>query len=96
MVQDYVDARNSQDFEAECDLYSDEFKEQLGATNCPAFVEEQSSGADFEQEVNLVSVRVKDDRATAELAAAAEGGGTTRAILVLERQDGDWLVTGFQ
>ena len=95
-VQEYVDARNSGDFEGECDLYSDEFKEQLGATDCPAFVEEQTSGADFEQSLELVSVRVKDDSATAELDAAAEGGGTTRAILVLERQDGDWLVTGFQ
>jgi hypothetical protein len=96
VVQDYVDARNSGEYEAECDLYSEEFKEQLGAADCPAFIEEQTTGADFEQTLELVSVRVKGDRATAELDVAAEGGGTTRVGLILENQDGDWKVTGLQ
>ncbi len=96
VVQEYVDARNSKDFEAECDLYSEEFKEQLGAVDCPAFVEEQSSGADFKQELTIVSVRVDGDRAQADLDVTAEGGGTTRVGLVLERQDGEWAITGLQ
>jgi ketosteroid isomerase-like protein len=95
-VQEYVDARNSQDFEAECDLYTDEFKEQLGATDCPAFVKEQSSGAGIKQELKVVSVRVDGDRALADLDVTSEGGGTTRVGLVLERQDGDWRITGLQ
>ena len=46
VVQDYVDARNDGDFEAVCDLYCDSFKEELAiGENCPAFVEEQTSGA---------------------------------------------------
>ena len=60
-VQGYVDAQNDDDFEAVCDLYSDAFKAQLGITAeaCPAFVEEQSSGAATSFE--LVGVNVNDD-----------------------------------
>ena len=91
-----MDARNSQDFEAECDLYSEEFKKQLGATDCSAFVEEQSSGADNKQELEFVSVRVDGDRALADLDVTVEGGGTTRVGLILEREDGDWKISGLQ
>lgn len=94
-VQEYVDARNSQDFEAECELYSEEFKRQLGATDCPAFVEEASSGAAV-GDLTIVSVRVRGDRATTELDLIGESGAPTRVVLTLERQDGDWKITGFQ
>jgi hypothetical protein len=95
VVQDYVDARGAQDYEAECDLYSESFKEELGATNCPAFVEEQTAGLD-PGDLEIVSVRVNGDRAMAELDVAGESGAATRIGLVLERQDGDWLITGLQ
>jgi len=94
-VQDYVDARNSKDFEAECDLYTEEFLKQIGATDCPAFVEEQTSGA-ATGDLKLVSVRVKDDRGTAELDVSGESGASTRVGLTLERQDGEWKVSGLQ
>jgi hypothetical protein len=96
VVQDYVDARSAQDYEAVCDLYSDSFKQQLGATDCPAFVQEQTAGADVQEDLKIVSVRVNEDRAIAELDAAGETGAPTRIGLVLERQDGDWLITGLQ
>ena len=95
-VQEYIDARNSADFEAECDLYSEEFKKEVGATDCPAFIEEQTTGAGVQGDLELVSVRVKDDRATAEVDLTGESGAPTRVVLKLERQDGDWKVTGFQ
>ena len=93
VAQEYVDASNSDDFEAVCDLYSDDFKKELGAANCPAFVEEQSSGADTELE--LVEVRVSGDKATADLDSVSEQEGPARLSLQLEREDGDWLITGF-
>jgi hypothetical protein len=94
-VQDYVDARNDEDFERVCELYADSFKEQLGADDCPAFVEEQTAGLEA-QDLEIVSVRVNEERAIAELDAAGESGAPTRIGLVLEEQDGDWKITGLQ
>jgi hypothetical protein len=93
VVQEYVDATNSGDYERICELYSESLKEQLGATDCPAFVQEQSSGA--ETELELVEVRANGDRATADLDAASEQEGPARIGLTLEREDDEWRITGF-
>jgi hypothetical protein len=93
VVQEYVDASNAGDYEAICDLYSESLKEELGATNCPAFVQEQSSGA--ETELELVEVRANGDRATADLDASSEQEGPARIGLTLEREDDEWRITGF-
>ena len=93
VVQDYVDASNANDFERVCELYSETLKDQLGATDCPAFVQEQSSGA--ETELELVEVRVNGDRATADLDAVSEQEGPARLGLQLEREDDEWRITGF-
>ena len=96
-VQGYVDAQNDDDFEAVCDLYSDAFKAQLGVTAeaCPAFVEEQSSGAATSFE--LVGVNVNDDTATADIDATSEdGAGPSRLTVLLAREDGEWVITGLQ
>ena len=96
VVQDYVDARNEGDFELVCDLYSDSFKQQLAiGENCPAFVEEQTSGAGGE--LSVADVRVRDDRATADLDVSEGSEGPSRVALVLEREDdGEWKITGIQ
>jgi ketosteroid isomerase-like protein len=96
VVQDYVEASNGDDFERVCELYSEEFKEQLGIDeNCAGFVEEQSSGV--EQELQLVEVRVNGDRGSAEIdALREEEGGPARIHLLLERSDGEWKISGFQ
>jgi ketosteroid isomerase-like protein len=94
VVQDYVDATNSDDFERVCELYSDSLKQELGAADCPAFVEEQSSGV--ETELELVEVRVSGDKATADLDSRSEQEGPARLGLMLEREDDEWRITGFQ
>lgn len=97
VVQEYIDASNSGDYERVCELYSEEFKRQLAIEeNCPGFVEEQSSGV--AQELELVEVRVDGDRATAQIdAVREEEGGTARIGLLLERADGDeWQITDFR
>jgi ketosteroid isomerase-like protein len=97
VVQDYVDARGAKDYDRVCELYSDSFKQQIGATgDCPAFVEEQTSGADVEEDLKIVAVRVNGDRAMADLDVTGESGGPSRVGLILERQDGDWQITGLQ
>lgn len=94
VVQEYVDATNSDDFERVCELYSESLKQELGAADCPAFVEEQSSGA--ETELELVEVRVSDDKATADIDSRSDQEGPARLGLRLEREDDEWRITGFQ
>ena len=97
IVQDYVDARNSGDFERVCELFSEDFKEQLGvAENCADFIEEQTSGGDTDSEFQVVDVRVRDDRATADIDVVREGEGPSRISLTLGKEDGDWKITGLQ
>jgi hypothetical protein len=96
VVQDYVDARAEGDYERECELYSDSYKQQLGVgENCPEFVKEASSGAET-GELEIVDVRVSGDRATADLDATDESGQPVRLGLRLERQDDDWRITALQ
>ena len=94
VVQEYVDATNSDDFERVCELYSESLKQELGAADCPAFVEEQSSGA--ETELELVEVRVSDEKATADIDSRSDQEGPARLGLRLEREDDEWRITGFQ
>jgi len=99
VAQDYVDARNAEDYERICELYSDEFKEELGAIEgCPAFVQEQSSGADQPPDLELVDVRLAEDedRATAEIDVVSEGGGPIRLGVTLEREGDSWRISGLE
>jgi hypothetical protein len=96
VVQDYVDARNDGDFELVCDLYSDSFKQELAiGENCPAFVEEQTTGAGG-GEYSVDDVRVNGDRASADLDVSEGSEGPSRVVLRLEREDDEWKITGLQ
>jgi ketosteroid isomerase-like protein len=93
-ARDYVQARNQGDAGRVCELYSDQLIQQLHATNCEAFVKEQTSGV--ATTVTLVGVRQTGDHATATLRVApagvvSEGGGQLR--ITLRRQDGEGRIT---
>jgi hypothetical protein len=93
-ARDYVQARNQGDAGRVCELYSDQLIQQLHATNCEAFVKEQTSGV--ATTVTLVGVHQTGDHATATLRVApagvvSEGGGQQR--IRLQRQDGEWRIT---
>ena len=97
VVQDYVDARNDGDFETVCELFSDTFKDQLGVgEDCAAFIEEQTTCGDAESTLEVVDVRVKNDRATADIDVVREGEGPSRVTLTLASEDGEWKITGLQ
>ena len=93
-AQDYVQARNDGDAGRVCELYSDQLIEKLGASDCQSFVKEQTAGV--ATSFTLVSVRERGDHATAILRAsvAGEGGDGGRLRITLERQDGEWRITG--
>jgi len=92
-AQAYVQARNQGDAGKVCELYSDQLIQQLHASNCEAFVKEQSAGVGTS--LTLVSVTQTGDSATAILQATVSGeptgGGHLR--ITLQRQDGDWKIT---
>jgi ketosteroid isomerase-like protein len=96
VVQDYVDARNADDFDQVCDLFSDSFEQSLGTSDCAAFVAEQTGGAEGAEEFEVVDVRVQGEVATAEIDVTRESQGPSRIGLRLERQDGDWRISGLQ
>ena len=93
-ARDYVQARNQGDAGRVCELYSDELISRLGASNCEAFVKEQTGG--IATTFTLVGVKQAGDHANATLQAAAAGGvsGAGRLQISLERQDGEWRITG--
>ena len=92
-AQAYVQARNQGDAGKVCELYSDQLIQQLHASNCEAFVKEQSAGVGTS--LTIVEVNQSGDTATATLEATASGeptgGGHLR--ITLERQDGDGKIT---
>lgn len=97
VVQQFVDARNGNDYAAECDLYSESYIEELRTPDCPAFIEEMSSGVGGEERHEIVDVEVNDGRATANVDVIREAeGGPVRIGLLLAEEDGDWRITGFQ
>ena len=95
-ARDYVQARNQGDAGRVCELYSDELRSRLGASNCEAFVKEQTAGV--ATSFALVGVKETGDRATATLRASVAGnevaGGAGRIQVTLQRQAGEWRITG--
>jgi ketosteroid isomerase-like protein len=89
----YVQARNQGDAGKVCELYSDELIQRLGASNCEAFVKEQTAGV--ATSYTLVGVKESGDNATATIQAAAAGEalGGGQLQITLQRQDGDWKIT---
>jgi hypothetical protein len=92
-VQKYVDAQNHDDFATVCDALSDQLRQQLGGNNCAAFIKEQTSGRP-RQQLKVIGVTQNGDSATADLELTGESGTPVRAAVKLERQNGDWRITG--
>lgn len=94
-AQAYVQARNQGDAGRVCELYSDELIAKSGASNCEAFVKEQTAGV--ATSFALVGVKESGDHATATLRATVAGneirGGAGRLEITLQRQDGEWRIT---
>jgi ketosteroid isomerase-like protein len=93
-----VAAENERDFQAVCDLYSDELKRDLGLAGgqCAAFLKEHTTGADVPPDYELVDVRADGDTATAHLTAAGETGGRIPLTMVLRAEGGVWRISRFE
>ena len=92
VAQDLVDARNVGNHARFCELLSDEVRERYGGNACPAFIEEQSSGA--ESAFELLRVEEEGDRAVAVVRLTTEDSGapTQELQIGLREQDGEWRV----
>jgi ketosteroid isomerase-like protein len=91
-AETYVQARNQGDAGKVCELYSDELIQKLGASNCEAFVKEQTAGV--ATSFTLVSVRETGNQGLAVLQATAAGQQSgARLKITLAKQDGEWKIT---
>ena len=92
-AREYVQARNQGDAGKVCQLYSDQLIQRLGASDCEAFVKEQTAGV--ATSFTLVGVKETGNGATAILqaTAAGEAPGSGELQITLERQDGEWKIT---
>lgn len=97
VVQQYVDARAAGDFDRVCELFSDGFKDELGVgENCAAVVGKQTPSAGGSTDFHVIDVRVRDERAVADIDVLRDSDGASRIALVLELVDGDWRIIGLQ
>jgi ketosteroid isomerase-like protein len=89
----YVQARNQGDAGKICQLYTDELIQRLGASDCEAFVREQTAGV--ATSFRLVGVRENGDHAVATLRAQAVGEGNAAPKLRIEltREGDQWRVS---
>jgi len=90
----YVQARSQGDAAKVCELYSTELISRLGASNCQAFVKEQTGGV--ATSFTLIGVTQSDGHATATIKATAAGESHSESApvqITLERQDGAWKIT---
>jgi ketosteroid isomerase-like protein len=96
VVQDYAEARESGDYEAVCELFSDSFVNELQTDDCPAFIAEQTAGADGPEQIEVIDVRTSGDTATADLDISSGSEGPSRIGLRLELEDDEWRIVGVQ
>jgi hypothetical protein len=92
VAQTYADAHNQGDYAKVCSLYSDQLKQQLGGSNCEAFVKEQTSGGPSSR-LEVTGVTENGDRATANFRSNAESGAPVKLTVSMEKRDGDWRIT---
>jgi ketosteroid isomerase-like protein len=100
VAQDYVDAYNARDFDRVCNLLSDGYKAELLAgsgeeveNRCPAWFEEQTSGA--KTTLLLIDVEENGDEASAHIRSRSEDAAGTENDLTLRlirQPSGDWVI----
>jgi ketosteroid isomerase-like protein len=93
-AQAYVDAYNAHDYGRVCDLLSDGYKQQLKASSCPAYLQEQSSGA--ATTLTLVDVQENGKAATVHVRSESEdtpGGQADQTLALQQQPDGSWQVS---
>jgi ketosteroid isomerase-like protein len=90
-AQSYVAARNSGDAAKICQLYSQKLINQLAASDCEDFVQEQTSGA--KTNIELFSVHQSGDQATVTLGGSAESGKSEQLQIQLQLENGEWKIT---
>lgn len=88
VVEDYVEARNEDDFDRVCELFSEDFNRQLGKQfdlsgggDCAAGVQVASEASGLgagTQEFRVIDVRVREERAVADFDVVSDQEGPSR------------------
>jgi ketosteroid isomerase-like protein len=98
VVQDYIQTVSKGDFAATCDLFTAEYRRQLGGD--PACVQAQAAqfgSPSSKPELALSSVHVKGEHANAGLQISRDSGSPSPLSLLLVLEDDDqWRIRGQQ
>ena len=89
VAQDYVEASNAGDFEAVCDLFTDEFINELAVDRLPGLRRASRHRGRDGGELELVDVRVSDDTGDRRHRRGQRRGGPIRVGVGMERNADD-------
>jgi hypothetical protein len=96
LSEDYVAAISKGDFAGACGLFTDAYRQQLGGeVGCEVAQADQFGGPDGSVKLEIAAIKVKGDRGNVGLMVRQSGSPSPLTLLV-EKEDGDWLVRGQQ
>ena len=98
VVEDYIQAVSKGDFAATCDLFTDEYRRQLGGdAACVQAQRAQYGSASSEPDLQISSVHVKGKHANAGLEISRDSGSPSPlSLLVVLEDDDQWRIRGQQ
>lgn len=88
-VDEFVAAEQEGDFQGVCDLYTDELRAKQGK-DCAATLASRERLPDTS--IAIVDIRVRDERATADLDVSVNSEPPSRIRLLLTKTDGEWRI----
>jgi hypothetical protein len=88
-VDRFVKAETQGDFARLCDLYTDELRAEQGKDCATTLASRQKPPI---SSITIVDIRVRNDRATADLDVSVKSEPPSRISLLLTKANGDWRV----
>jgi ketosteroid isomerase-like protein len=98
VTEDYIGAISKQDFAAACELFTDEYRTELGGdSGCARAQADQFTGPQgTSPELEIAGVRVRGDRANVALNVSRDGSPSPLALLMVAEDDDRWRIRGQQ
>ena len=98
VTEDYIDAIAKGDFGGACDLFTDEYRSELGGeAGCArAQADQFASPQGSAPKLEIADVRVKGDRANVGLEISRDGPPSPLSLLMVKEDDDRWRIRGQQ